>query len=632
MLYDDIPFGNYITKHRSLITVKKDPASPKKKRNYTPRGESKSKTRPRVILSADIESTTEIDDCRVWEWGYVNIANADYDNVICGKDFQSFVNEISQFNSICYFHNLKFDGNFIIYWMLTNDFMHLKDRLPGAPETFTSLINAQGHFYTITVKWATGFITEFRDSFKKIPMSVADIGPAFNLDMKKGEIDYRKPRPIGYEPTKEEVEYLKNDICIVGKAMKNVIDNGMDRLTVGSDALNEFRTLYGEKKFRDDFPVLEKYIDIDVRRALRGGFTYADPRFKHRKLECKGFVFDVNSLYPYVMITYLLPYGKPIPIDNPDDIEKFIQQGYELSITQWLIKAKIKPDHIPCIQLKHSMGFIETEYLTEINEITSVTMTNVDWELVNKHYDVDYVLFEGGWAFKGKFGTFDKYIEKWATIKMNSVGGQREIAKLFMNSLFGKFTTNPDVTGRYPVLEDGRVKFKVGKPEEIEPIYTAMGVFITAYARSYTITHAQLNYDVFAYADTDSLHLLTDEIPDNLIVHPTEIGAWKEEYIFDSAFYLRAKAYIERLSPVNKHSFKCDEDCEKNHKHIKESCPEDCPYQHNYVSRFAGLSRKISATLTFDDIVSGNVIRGGLKAKVVPGGVVLVDSPYEIKF
>ena len=58
------------------------------------------------------------------------------------------------------------------------------------------------------------------DSLKLLNFSVKAIAESFNLDMKKGEIDYKKHREKGYKPTAEEWEYIYNDIKIVGKALK----------------------------------------------------------------------------------------------------------------------------------------------------------------------------------------------------------------------------------------------------------------------------------------------------------------------------------------------------------------------------------------------------------------------------
>ena len=53
-----------------------------------------------------------------------------------------------------------------------------------------------------------------------------------------------------------------------------------------------------------------------------------------------------------------------------------------------------------------------------------------------------------------------------------------------LNSLYGKFATNPDITPKLPYLkEDGSVGYRLGEKETRDPVYTPMGCFITAWAR-----------------------------------------------------------------------------------------------------------------------------------------------------
>src|SRR5699024_12102952 len=112
---------------------------------------------------------------------------------------------------------------------------------------------------------------------------------------------------------------------------------------------------------------------------------------------------------------------------------------------------------------------------------------------------------------------------KCSTIKETTTGGRQMEANLFHNSLYWKLATNPDVTGKYPELDEDTdtVRLVTGEPEQRDPVYTAMVVFITSWARDMTIRAAQENYDTFAYADTDSLHLITTVEPKGLEVHPT---------------------------------------------------------------------------------------------------------------
>ena len=67
-------------------------------------------------FTADFETTTDEKDCRVWAWAVCEIGN--YDNIMYGNDIESFIKFCSQReNYTLYFHNLKFDGEYIIYYL-----------------------------------------------------------------------------------------------------------------------------------------------------------------------------------------------------------------------------------------------------------------------------------------------------------------------------------------------------------------------------------------------------------------------------------------------------------------------------------------------------------------------------------
>lgn len=548
----------------------------------------------RAVLVADFETTTDPEDCRVWGYGISNVLEPE--TVFIDNSIQSFIDKISSTNSITYFHNLKFDGSFILYWLLTNDYEHTtEDRAPSG--TFSTLISDKGFYYSITVRWKNGHSTEFRDSFKKLPMSVSRVAKSFGYDEGKGEIDYKKYRPIGYVITAEERDYIRRDVSIIAKAIKQVhVDNGMKRLTVGSDSLAEYKNL-APSRFDQLFPVLSHAMDADIRSAYRGGFTYADERFRGRR-QGRGLVLDVNSLYPYIMRERMIPYGEPKrALGKP-----VTTREHPLAIFSVTFTASLKPNHIPCIQIKGSSRFTPTEYVREIDEPVTLMVTTVDWELYNKHYDIDVYSYDGGYLFHAAKGLFNDYIDKWSRVKAHSKHGIREIAKLHLNSLYGKLASNPNITGKVPTLQNDVVKLVRGAEEVRDPVYTAAGVFITSWARELTISAAQQNYDVFAYADTDSLHLLTDKIPDNIRVHKSDLGAWKLEYIFGSALYIRSKAYMEQLADGE------------------------------MINRIAGIPEHLSANLKFSDLDTGVVVvKDKLIPKPVPGGVVLTETEYELK-
>lgn len=551
------------------------------------------KHKKRLIVVADFETTTTPDDCRVWLWGVMSIDNTDrfvYDNNI-----DSFIDTISSQPTICYFHNLRFDGVFIVDAIMRDGFTHTSEQFPKAGE-FSTLISSQGQWYSVKVTWRNGVTTEFRDSLKKLPMSVENVSRAFNLEDVKGELDYTALRPVNHVPTADEIDYLRRDLVIIAQALVIQFSQGMDKLTVGSDSLSEYKTLMTVKHFERLFPIVPDAIDADIRRAYRGGFTYADKRFKGVR-QGGGHVFDVNSLYPFVMYSSLLPYGMPRWSDSPSSTSEF-----PLFIVSITFTAKLKKNHIPCIQVKGSYLFKDTEYVEMIDEPVTMSVTNVDLELFHKHYDMNIIAVNGGYEFRASHGFFNTFIDKWSKIKSESTGGKRALAKLVLNSLYGKFATNPNITPKVPVMENDRVKLVLGEEDTRDPVYTAMGVFITAYARSYTITAAQEHYDVFAYADTDSLHLLCEDVPTSLDIDPNRLGAWKHEYQFTKSLYVRAKAYMELK--VNG----------------------------EYETHIAGLPERVTDTLTFDSMVDGMTFHGKLNPKIVPGGVVLENVTYTLKF
>ena len=542
---------------------------------------------------ADFETVNKPDDCRVWLWALTDIFPEDEYRPIFGTDLQSFIDYISKLRSVIYFHNLAFDGSFILDYLLRDGYVHTKDKMRRGD--FTTLISRDNKFYSIKVFWRDGGRTEFRDSLKKLPMSVSAISKAFHLEESKGEIDYNAERPVGYVPSADEIDYVTNDVVIVAQAIRQQLNAGMKSLTVGADSLREFKEISG-KSFDRLFPVLPLDVDADIRRAYRGGFTYADPKFSG-KITRGGRVYDVNSLYPSVMYQKLLPYGEPsFKPGPPVDSEEF-----PLYVTTITFKGKIKRGKIPCIQLRASSHFIPTAYLTEIPELETVSLTNVDLKLWQDHYNLNIVAYHGTWYFKGATGMFKEYVDKWNAVKVQSRGGMRVIAKLHLNSLYGKFATNPDVTGKIPVLEKDVVRLVEGEEETRDPVYTPMGVFITAYARDITIRAAQANRATFAYADTDSLHLLVDRDPPGLDIDPDRMGSWKHELTFDAAFYARAKCYTERDSDGRYHT------------HI------------------AGLPTAVADTLTFADFLDGKRFRGKLTPCRVPGGIVLRDVGFTLK-
>lgn len=494
---------------------------------------------------ADFESTTEKayikEDCvRVWAWAITELGS---DHVEIGTNIDDFMNHVfyDLDNPVIYFHNLKFDMGFILSWLLNRGYSYDDKK---AEKTFNAIISDDGIAYQIEViikRYSKKFKkVTFVDSYKKLPFSVSTIAKAFGLPMLKGSIDYDKERPVGYELDKNEIKYIENDVLIVSKALQVQFDSGLKKMTIGSDAMDDFKTKYGKDHYKHHFPVFDMETDAIIRESYKGGWTYAAPQFRRKVLE-GGRVYDVNSLYPWAMRYNLLPHGDAIKFDGKYEHDVV----YPLYVQIFKCEFKIKPDHLPTVQIKNGWMFGTTEYALESVDEEVMCMTSIDLQLFFDHYYVYNVEWLGGYKFMGSHGIFDEYIDHWNAIKEKAVGGERQLAKLMLNNLYGKFGTNPDVTGKYAYLdEEGVVKFESKDQQFRDPVYIPMASYITAYAREKTIRTAQANYHRFVYADTDSIHLKGYEVPD-IEVHPTKLGYWKHEYNFRKGKAVRSKMYME---------------------------------------------------------------------------------------
>lgn len=472
-------------------------------------------------FSADFETATWLENqTYVWAWCICEIGNEK--NIEYGNNIDSFIEYCKNSkNSKIYFHNLKFDGEFIIYWALKNGFKHVEKKEDIQSNTFTTIISDMGQFYQIVLYFKKGNKNvqkvTFIDSLKIIPFSVAEIAQSFGLEISKLELDYNKPRKIGHILTKEEKDYITNDVVIVAKALNQIFNENLTKMTQGSNALSDFKEIIGNSKFTHYFPNLEKEIDKDIRQSYKGGFTYLNPIYIEKDLE-NVTILDVNSLYPSVMYDKSLPIGEPLFYEGKYQEDKV----YNLYIQMITCSFKIKENKIPTIQLKNTLGFLANEYLESSNdEIQCLVLTNVDLKLFLENYNVENFEYIAGWKFKSMKGIFKEYIDKWierknkATLEGNL--GQRTLAKLMLNSLYGKFATSLEIQSKIPYLDDDIVCYSFSEKEDKKGLYIPVGCFITAYAREKTIRTSQsikdyslkkYGKDMYIYSDTDSIHTL----------------------------------------------------------------------------------------------------------------------------
>ena len=579
-------------------------------------------------FAADFETNVSETDCRVWAYSICEIGNPD--NFIYGNNIEDFMKfcQNKRENYVLYFHNLKFDGEYIFNYLLNNGYECIKDKKERRDKTFTTLISDTGQFYSIEIFFDTknkkhiNKVTIY-DSLKILNFSVEQIAKDFNLPIRKLELDYKTNREIGHVLTQDEIDYIRNDVEIMARALKIMFDEKLTKMTIGSDALSNYKEM--NKNFNKYFPVLPYEIDKDIRKSYKGGFTYLNDVYKEKETK-EGIVLDVNSLYPSVMKFEKLPFGEPLYFDGKYEDDML----YPLYVQTFSCMFKIKKNKIPTIQIKNNLSFLPNEYIkSSEGDIVTLTLTNIDIELFFEHYDVYEITYHSGWKFRAIKGLFTSYIDYWSEQKINAKKDKNDalyrISKLMLNSLYGKFGLNPDVRGKYPYLDENEVvRYAMYPKETRNAIYIPVASFITSYARRKTITTSQLikdftinkyGIDYYIYSNTDSIHLLNideSELSSFVDIDDYRLGAWKLESKFKRGKYIRQKCYIE------------------------------LGYDDKLNVTIAGLPKKLAPLINFENFNIGfttenltdeEIKNTGKKLtfKHVKGGVLLVDTDFTIK-
>lgn len=148
-----------------------------------------------------------------------------------------------------------------------------------------------------------------------------------------------------------------------------------------------------------------------------------------------------------------LPFGEPLYFKGEYKEDKV----YNLYIQVIHTSFRLKKNKIPTIQIKHSLSYMDNEYLTSSNnEVVTLYLTNIDLKLFLENYDTDVLEYDYGWKFKSLKNIFKDFIDKWierknkATIEKNL--GMRTLSKLMLNSLYGKFGTTLETKSKIPYL------------------------------------------------------------------------------------------------------------------------------------------------------------------------------------
>ena len=641
------------------------------------------------IYSADLETTVYDGQTSTEAWASALVALDSNEPLVFHslRDTLDYLDTQDE-DAVLYYHNLKFDGNFWLSFLLhemnfkqglvdnhsQDSKPYFKDKKDLHNKEVIYLISSMGQWYTITFKYK-GHLYTLKDSLKLLPFTLKEIGKAFKTEHQKLDMEYEGYRYAGCEITPEEMQYIKNDVLVLKEALNIMFAEGHNKLTIGSCCLAEYKKIVGSYDWSVFFPRLDT-IAIDpelygastadeyIRNAYRGGWCYL-VKGCSGKTYTNGTTADVNSLYPSMMHSEsgnVYPLGKP-NFWKGSEIPRQALAPNKYYFIRIRCRFYLKHGKLPFIQIKHNFRYKATEMLETSdvynkkdgsyysqyydsqgnlqNTIVELTLTKTDYILLREHYDLyDFEILDGCWFFADK-GIFDNYIDKYKKIKMENKGAKRTEAKLFLNNLYGKMATSTTSSFKYAVeQEDGSLGYKVVAEQDKDPVYIPVGAAITSYSRNFTIRAAQQNFygtdkKGFKYADTDSIHcdLAPNEIK-GIKVSDTEFCCWKLEAQWDIAKFIRQKTYVEHvthedLKPIEKpyYNIKCA------------GMPESCKnlLLSSMGEREATKKEKekyeefLKTKRTLDDFKIGLKIPSKLIPKTIKGGVILAETEFTMR-
>lgn len=626
---------------------------------------------PDTIVYCDFETT--VDDPEKTEvWSAASIIGGvknTPDNVTVQTsigDFMEYLMNVPGYRVRAYFHNLKFDGTFILQWLLRckwltplyeydaeGNVIGLQDvsdyEMP--PRTFTYRISDKGMWYSITIKISGKTITIW-DSLKLLPMPLKALGRAFKTEHQKLEMDYSGHTPGSYI-TPAEMSYIKNDVLVLKECMEYMQSQNISGMTIGGACLSEYMEAIPEEKQRLLFPDLTEMpmpdyngllkldrcsgrsYDDFIRRSYHGGFCYCNPKYQGKMISTNAddtpdvlatsiSHVDANSHYPSMMHSKsgnYYPVGIPTYVPAADFGKIADRPTSELYYFVRIFGSfKLKPGHLPTIQIKDDPFFSKRrcEWLSGTDgHNVDIVLTCQDYRALLEHYDCKIRIVEAV-AFRTMIGLFDDYIDHWYHIKETATGALRQLAKLFLNNLYGKFAASTDSSYKIAFINPrGGLSYQTVEAHNKTPGYIAIGSAITSYARNRTITLAEKYIDYYVYSDTDSnVYLLPEEALEEIPRHPTAICYWGVESESDKAIFARQKTYIEHVV--------------KN-----DSAPVSAYWNIKCCGMGSGskniTQEKLQAGMDLRKFKPGFSVPGTLKARQVQGGTLLVDAGYVMR-
>jgi len=517
-----------------------------------------------------------------------------------------------------YFHNLSyFDSVYII---------RILAKLSKSNNYYFKPQIKDGKILNLKLNYGKNYNIYFRDSYLLMPESLDKLAKSMNVEHKSlfplffpgtVDLDYiGDVPPIKYfKKDLDNSDYFKyllsigdiNNWSLKDETIKYCIQDCVSLhqvLTKFNELIfnkynwniNNYPTLsslsfgiYRAHYLKDyKIPLIGGQILKDIREGYFGGHTDV-----YKNSGQNIYVYDVNSLYPYVMSKFQMPVGNIQYFEG--DIYKTEDKPFGFFLTEIEAPENL---NIPILMTKAKINNT-LRTLAPLGKWTGVMFSEELMNAIKCGYKFKVLK---GYTFDSDF-IFKEFVDDLYEIKCNHTKDHPMylISKLLLNSLYGRFgmhietflTKNALVDNNelYEMIEHNNILDIMNLDNDINlitfiptsandnnddslfnnitkfNISIALSSAITGYARIHKSQFKNENnpYDLF-YSDTDSI-AIDKPLDDNLI--GKELGKMKLEYIFDKGVYLSPKVYggitsdgkeiIKAKGYKNKDQFKKDQ-------------------------------------------------------------------------
>ena len=457
---------------------------------------------------------------------------------ICHQFAEWIREEFADHSGIIVAHNLEFDFSQIVK-CFRQEFTYTEKE--GKKESNSIMIREDPlKVYSATITVGNHSLY-FRDTFKFATGSLEKVAKDWKLTLQKVEIDSKIfPKAPA---TEEERHYAMVDAHVARELWNKLQSAGLvnetQYSTAGSATIGNFmdyldrshynfyKLFYGVNTCKDK--EWKKYVEecqqefeeCGIRSSNRGGLTIPNRKGIHKHVDH----YDYNSMYPSQMVHTYTPVGRVLrePPTNGvlvscGELPEGGSLGVRTPYTYLLAPRgtfRLKKKMVPCVQWKKTdqcqmyaldKVYTPSDYVPDFFLDGSFHFWKDEWDIILRCYDFegdegdDFLYFE---CMNNVL--LRNYVTTVYEKKRNATNeSERNLAKMYLNSLYGKFLSRPDgkrITYRNGYREEELV-------EDREMYYLPLGSWIAMMGRV-TLMKAILSLKNpardFYYSDTDSI-------------------------------------------------------------------------------------------------------------------------------